>query len=127
MSPESKMEMARQFILENNISNEALAANVKGYSMVYVLKVLRHGIKDPSDRIAMAILEAAKQMVVEKNQLPKRTSHMPKVSRETVLEILHYLDSPKASSDIATWQGGGMSLLEAKLTAVLMHMNKSVL
>jgi hypothetical protein len=127
MSPEDKMELARQFLREHNISNEALAANVSTYSQTYILKVLRRGIKDPSDRVANVILEAAKQIAGEKSQLPKRVSHMPKVSRETVMEILHYLDSNKSVTDIATWQSGGMSLFEAKLTAVLMHMNKSIL
>ena len=112
---------------DSGFSYEAIAHATRGYSAEYILRILRRGIKNPGMRSVNAIEESFNELQKAKNGLPERNSRAPMLSRETAIAILEYQESDKWEKDVHRWKAQGVSCFEAKLLAMLMHMNQSIL
>lgn len=124
---DDKIQGLKKRIDDSGLSYEAVANSTRGYSSEYILRILRSSIKKPGMRAINAIEESFNNLSKAKNDLPERSSHAPMLSRETAIAILEYQESDKWEKDVLRWQAQGLSCFEAKLLAILMHMNNSIL
>lgn len=124
---DDKIQGLKKLIDDSGLSYEAVAHSTQGYSAEYILRILRRGIKNPGMRAINAIEESFSSLQKAKDGLPERNSRAPMLSRETAIAILEYQESDKWEKDVHRWKTHGLSCFEAKLLAVLMHMNKSIL
>lgn len=120
----------------HGVELEQIAAAVNGYSQTYLLKVLRNGIKSPSSRVLSVIEEALAEIVAANNQgvsdgreepASYKESTTARITRKDVVEIIKYQDSDKWPADVDKFSAAGLSQFEAKVVAMLVHMNHSVL
>jgi len=124
---EYKIQELKKRIDHSGLSYDAIAHSTHGYSPEYILRILRSGIKNPGKRAINAIEESLNTLVKTKENLPERNTRGPILGRDIVIAILQYQDSEQWDSDVAKWRSLGVSCFEARLLAILMHMNKSIL
>lgn len=126
-SLENEIQKLKKSIDHSGLSYETIANATQGYSPEYILRILRSGIKKPGRRAIVAIEESFRSLNDTREKLPERNTRGPMLSKETVISILQYQDSDQWDKDITKWKSLGISCFEARLLAILKHMNNSIL